>query len=87
MLVTVLRILARKFVVLGVLRIGAVAMPRIEKLTGKNLAYGLDHSGARAVVCRIKKQVSDFVVNDRIVAHIAVDGAPAWTDEDEVDGY
>ncbi len=81
-LVMLPRIPEWQIALLGALRIGAVPIPCIEMLTDKDLAYRLEHSGAKAVVCR-KEHVGKFAPNERIVARIAVGGAPGWTDYDK----
>ncbi|NYZ14392.1 AMP-binding protein [Azospirillum sp. RWY-5-1] len=69
-------------VMVGALKIGAVAIPGIEMLTSKDIAYRVRNSGARAVVCRTS-QVEKFAdLIDEIPVRIAIGGAPDWVDFD-----
>ena len=62
------------------LKIGAVAVPCIEMLTERDLAYRVTNADARAVVCR-REHVGKFAeVNDKVAIRIAVGGAPGWRD-------
>lgn len=64
------------------LKLGAVVVPCITMLTARDLAYRLEHSGARAIVTTAEgaaKTPSDIT----LTARVAVGGAPGWLDWDE----
>ena len=64
------------------LKLGAVVVPCITMLTERDLAYRLDHSGARAIITTAAgaaKAPKDV----KLTAGIAVGGAPGWLDWDD----
>lgn len=64
----------------GAMRIGAVPIPCIEMLTARDLAYRLDHSGAKAIVCRAGQTGKFLGIADGISAKIALGGGSGWVD-------
>jgi len=62
------------------LRIGAVAIPCIEMLTGKDIGYRVVNSGARAAICRAEHVGKLAEVEAAIPVRIAIGGAPGWLD-------
>lgn len=63
------------------LKLGAVVVPCITMLTARDLAYRLEHSGARAIVTTAEgaAKAPDDVT---LTAGVAVGGAPGWLDWD-----
>jgi len=61
------------------LRIGAVAIPCIEMLTARDVAYRVENSGARAVICRDAQVEKLAGIADRVPVRIAIGGADGWT--------
>ena len=59
------------------LKIGAVPVPCIEMLTGKDLAYRIEKSGAAAVIARAE-QTEKFVAMDPAIIRISVGEAAGW---------
>lgn len=51
-LIVMPRIAEWQIAMVGAMRIGAIVIPCIEMLTARDLAYRLENSGAKAVVCR-----------------------------------
>ncbi len=61
------------------LKIGAVAVPCIEMLTERDIAYRVENSGAVAAICR-ETEVAKFATSqDRLAVRIAIGAAPGWT--------
>ncbi len=59
-------------------RMGAIAIPCIEMLTGRDIAYRVRNSGAKAAICRAD-QVTKFAdVEAEIAVRVAVGGARGW---------
>lgn len=65
--------------VVGAMKVGAVPIPCIEMLTTRDLAYRIENSGARAIICR-SEQVEKFDQYNALSARIAIGGAPGWHD-------
>ena len=63
------------------LKLGAVVVPCITMLTARDLAYRLEHSGARAIVTTAEgaAKAPDDVT---LTAGVAVGGSPGWLDWD-----
>lgn len=64
------------------LKLGAIAIPCIEMLTERDLAYRIDNSGARAVICRRAETGKLHAAAARVPVRIAVGGADGWTSWD-----
>jgi acyl-coenzyme A synthetase/AMP-(fatty) acid ligase len=76
------RIPAWQISMVALLKIGAVPIPCIEMLTAADLAFRIQDSAARGVLCRAQ-QVSKFDrLLDGVVARLAIGGAPGWLDYD-----
>lgn len=61
------------------LKLGAVAVPCIEMLTERDIAYRVRNSGARALVCRAEQVAKCVGVAGEVPVRIAIGGAPGWT--------
>ncbi len=60
-------------------RLGAIAIPCIEMLTARDVAYRVQNSGAKAVICRAE-QIEKFAdVGGEVEVRIAIGGAAGWT--------
>lgn len=69
--------------IVACLRLGAVPIPCIEMLTGKDITYRVRHSGAKAAIT-LARNVDKFAdVVHELAVKIAVGGADAWLDYDE----
>jgi acyl-coenzyme A synthetase/AMP-(fatty) acid ligase len=76
------RIPAWPISMVAALKIGAVPIPCIEMLTAGDLAFRIEHSEARGVICRAS-QVSKFEgLTDGLAAKLAIGAAPGWDDFD-----
>ena len=64
------------------LKVGAVAIPCIEMLTGRDIAYRVENSGAVAAICRGGEVGKFATVLGRLPIRIAVGGADGWTSWD-----
>ena len=64
------------------LKLGAVVVPCITMLTQRDLAYRLEHSGARAVITT-NENAAKVPENVTLTAGIAVGGAQGWLDWEE----
>jgi acyl-coenzyme A synthetase/AMP-(fatty) acid ligase len=64
--------------VVAALKLGAVPIPCIEMLTEKDLAYRIENSGARAVVCRAGQTGKFAAIAERLDVRISVGAAPGW---------
>ena len=64
------------------LRLGAIPIPCIEMLTAKDLAYRLDNSGARAIVCRATQTDKFAGATEQVPVRIAVGATDGWLDFD-----
>jgi acyl-coenzyme A synthetase/AMP-(fatty) acid ligase len=66
------------------LRLGAVAVPCIEMLTARDIAYRVENSGAKAVICRAEQVAKIAGLEARVPVRVAVGAAPAgwasWAD-------
>ena len=69
------------------LKVGAVPVPCITMLTGKDVAYRVDHSGARAAIT-LSEEVGKFQGLAGVDIKVAI-GAPVggWRSYDECDGF
>jgi len=76
------RIPAWPISMVALLKIGAVPVPCIEMLTAADLAFRVENSEARGVICR-SSQVPKFEgLTDSLSTKLAVGGAPGWDDFD-----
>jgi len=66
------------------LRIGAIAIPCIEMLTARDIAYRVENSGAIAAICRSEQTGKFEAVAGRIPVRIALGAAPGWSEWSEV---
>lgn len=80
-LVMLPRIPEWQIAMVAALRLGAIPIPCIEMLTARDLAYRLDHSRARAIVCRAS-QTDKFSAAAGVPVRIAVGEAEGWLDFD-----
>ncbi|ARR57757.1 hypothetical protein HY78_30105 (plasmid) [Rhizorhabdus wittichii DC-6] len=64
----------------GVLRIGAIPVPCIEMLTGRDVVYRVQNSGARAIVCKGEQSHKFSELGDEAAIRIAIDAGPGWID-------
>lgn len=64
------------------LKLGAVAIPCIEMLTARDIAYRVENSGAVAVICRAAEVGKFDAVMERLDVRIVIGGAPGWTSWD-----
>ena len=62
------------------LKIGAVVIPAIEMLTRRDLAYRVQNSEAKAVICRSAEVAKFDDVSREIAVRIAIGAAPGWTE-------
>ena len=65
------------------LRIGAVAIPCIEMLTARDVAYRVRNSGAKAAICRTEQVEKLADVAAEVPVRIALGDAAGWTSWDE----
>ncbi|KAB2913259.1 MAG: acyl--CoA ligase [Hyphomicrobiaceae bacterium] len=63
----------------GCTKLGAIPVPCIEMLTGKDVAYRIRQSGAVAVVTT-RAATSKFPTMEQFRLRLAVGGAPGWAD-------
>lgn len=72
-----------QFALVACLKLGAVAVPCIEMLTERDVAYRVENSGAVAAIC-CKNETGKFAaVLDRLKVRIAVGGVSGWLAWDE----
>lgn len=64
------------------LKLGAVVVPCITMLTERDLAYRLEHSGARGVITT-GDGAAKVSADAGLIARVAVGGAPGWLSWDE----
>ncbi|WP_028714522.1 acyl-CoA synthetase [Paracoccus sp. J55] len=65
------------------LRIGAVAIPCIEMLTAKDLAFRIDHAGVKGVICRLSHAAKFDGLLSAAPARLSIGGAaPGFDDWD-----
>lgn len=64
-------------------RLGAIAIPCIEMLTARDVAYRVRNSGAKAVICRAEHVEKFDDVAGEAEVRIAIGGAAGWTSWDE----
>ncbi len=79
-LVMLPRIPEWQIAIAGALRLGAVPIPCIEMLMPGDLQYRLQHSGAKAVICRHSQAHKFEGLTSDLAATIALGGAEGWTD-------
>ncbi|MFM9943192.1 MAG: acyl-CoA synthetase [Hyphomicrobiaceae bacterium] len=60
-------------------KIGAVVIPAIEMLTGRDIAYRVVNSGAVAAICRAAETPKFAAVAGQLTVRIALGDAPGWT--------
>jgi len=60
------------------LRIGAVAIPCIEMLTARDVAYRVQNAEAKAAICRAEHVVKFADIEAQVPVRIAIGGAPGW---------
>jgi acyl-coenzyme A synthetase/AMP-(fatty) acid ligase len=77
------RIPAWPITMVATLKIGAVPIPCIEMLTARDLAFRVEHSEARGVICRASQANKFEAVADRLPVRLAIGGAPSWDDFDQ----
>ncbi len=65
-------------VIVGAMKIGAVPIPCIEMLTSRDLAYRIDNSGAKAVICRAEQVEKCASLHSEIPVCISLGHAPGW---------
>ncbi|NYT22758.1 AMP-binding protein [Alcaligenaceae bacterium] len=66
------------------LRLGAVAIPCIEMLTAKDLAFRIEHAGAKGVICRASQAAKFEGLLGGVTARLSIGGAsPGFDDWDE----
>lgn len=63
------------------LRLGAIAIPCIEMLTAKDLAFRISHAKARGVICRAQLAYKFDGLLDGVVARLSIGGAAEGFDE------
>jgi acyl-coenzyme A synthetase/AMP-(fatty) acid ligase len=63
----------------GCLKLGAVAVPCIDMLSARDLAYRVEHSGARAIVTTAAN-AAKAPETEALVLRVAIGGAPGWLD-------
>ncbi|MGE0765338.1 MAG: acyl-CoA synthetase [Hyphomicrobiaceae bacterium] len=61
------------------LRIGAIAIPCIEMLTARDVAYRVENAEAKAAICRGEHAIKFAEVETRIPVRIAIGEAVGWT--------
>ncbi len=67
------RIAEWQIAMVGAMRIGAIVIPCIEMLTARDLAYRVENSGARAVVCRASQRSKFDAVSAQVAVRVALD--------------
>jgi len=77
------RIPAWQISMVAALKIGAVPIPCIEMLTAGDLAFRIENSGARGVICRSPHVAKFEGLTDGLTAKLAIGGAPGWDDFDQ----
>lgn len=60
-------------------KLGAVAIPCIEMLTARDLAYRVENSGAAAAICRAEHANKFAAVLGHLRVRVSVGDAPGWT--------
>lgn len=78
-LVVLPRIAEWQLAMLACVRLGAVAIPCLEMLTPKDLAYRIEHSGAAAVITTAAS-VAKFDAAPAALVRVAVDAPAGWLD-------
>jgi acyl-coenzyme A synthetase/AMP-(fatty) acid ligase len=76
------RIPAWPISMVAVLKIGAVPIPCVEMLTVDDLAFRIENSGARGVICCAPQVPKLAGIAGHLPARLAVGGAPGWDDFD-----
>lgn len=70
--------------VVAALKLGAVPIPCIEMLTEKDLAYRINDSGARAVICRAVQAEKFSTLSSSLDVRISVGEAQGWDEFHQV---
>lgn len=70
--------------VVAALKLGAVPIPCIEMLTEKDVAYRINNSGARAVICRGEQAGKFRSLEQNLDVRISVGAASGWDEFDAV---
>ncbi|MBO6835888.1 MAG: AMP-binding protein [Alphaproteobacteria bacterium] len=78
-LVVMPRIPEWQIVMVGAMHIGAVPIPSIEMLTDREVAYRVDHSGARAIVARAEHAPMIESASTQSIARISVGPCAGWS--------
>lgn len=72
-----------QIVMVACLRLGAIAIPCIEMLTAKDLAFRINHAGVKGVVCRALQADKFAGLLDGVRARLSIGGAaPGFDDWD-----
>lgn len=74
------RIPAWQVALVACLRLGAVAIPCIEMLTERDVAYRVENSEAKAVICRAEHAPKFESSVARVPVRIALGDVPGWTE-------
>ena len=86
-LVMLPRIPAWHAAVIGAMKLGALVVPCTATLRAKDIAYRVQHSGARAVITTVEQTAEVDAAGVDLPVRIAVGGAPAgWLNWDEAVG-
>ena len=64
--------------IIACLRLGAVAIPCIEMLTERDVAYRVKNSGARGAICRAAQTAKFASVSDDIPVRLAIGHSAGW---------
>lgn len=68
--------------IIGCLKLGAIPIPCIEMLTPKDLAFRIEHSGAKGVICRGAHATKFSALAQSLSARLAIGGAEGFDDWD-----
>lgn len=66
--------------VIAAMRIGAVPIPCVEMLTARDVAYRVENSEAKAVICRPEHTAKFASVEQAVPIRIAIGAADGWLD-------
>jgi acetyl-CoA synthetase len=80
LLVMLPRIPEWPIVMIAALKIGVVPIPSIEMLTEKDVAYRIDNSGAKGIVCRASTCAKLGTATDTAAFRLAIGPADSWLD-------
>jgi acyl-coenzyme A synthetase/AMP-(fatty) acid ligase len=78
------RIPAWPISMVALLKIGGVPIPCVEMLTARDLAFRVENSEARGVICSASQTAKFADVAKRLAVRVAIGGASGWDDFDEV---